>query len=125
MYSLTDEIRMNNSVLPAPTVARYLSLDSDGTVTATDFAWPDPTDRNGDGEAEAEAFIECSRENGFTVTDATGEFPVGPGIPGDIPGDSLRVYRADYGAGDVQFFALCVVPTDVYWDRDAQESVTV
>lgn len=127
MFSLIEEIRLNHaaSVQVAPTVARYLAFATDGTVTATGFAWDDPADRNGDGEAEADGYLEFTGINGFAVTEVTGEFPVGPGIPGDIPGDSLRVYRATDGAGDVQYFALAVVPTDIYWDRDRQESVTI
>lgn len=93
-----------------PTTARYLSLDDDGTVRSVDFAWQDPADRNGDGEAEVEAFLSASRDNGFDITEVTGEFAVGPGIPIDITGDQIRVYRADDGEGDVQFFGLVVVP---------------
>lgn len=130
MFSLTDEIRLNHAaaVKANPTVCRYFDLDETGRVRTYSvwFAWGDPTDRNGDGEAEAEAFLEVSRENGFTVTEVTGEMPVGPDLPGNIgPGDSLRVYRADDGAGDVQYFALAVVPADGYWDRETQQWITV
>jgi len=128
MFSLLEEIRLNHAsaVKANPTVARYFALDFGGIVIATDFAWGYPADRNGDGEAEADAFIEASRENGFAVADVTGEFPVGPGLPGNIgPGDSLRVYRADDGAGDVQFFALAVVAADGYWDRETEQWITV
>lgn len=128
MFSLLDEIRLNHAaaVKANPTVARYLALDAGGIVIATDFAWGYPTDRNGDGEAEAEHFLEVTEWNGFSITEVTGEMPVGPGLPGDIgPGDSLRVYRADDGAGDVQFFALAVVTADGYWDRETEQWIPV
>jgi hypothetical protein len=131
MFSLLEEIRLNHAsaVKANPTVARYLALDADGTVAGIDFAWPDPTDRNGDGEAEAEAFLEVSVGNGFHVSDITNWGEIGPGIPGDIPSDSIRVYMAQekdiFNSGDVQFFALAVVPADGYWDRETEQWITV
>jgi len=127
MFSLTDEIRLNHAaaVKANPTVCKYLDLHHTRAVRAVDFAWPDPTDRNGDGEAEAEAFLEVSRENGFHVSDITAWGEIGPGIPGDIPSDSIRVYLADDGGSDVQFFALAVIPADGYWDRETQQYVKV
>lgn len=129
MFSLTDEIRLNHaaSVKTAPTVCRYFDLDETGRVRTYSvwYAWDNQTDRRGDGEAEAEAFVEASRENGFTVTELTGEMPVGPGLPENIPSDSLRVYRADDGGGYVQYFALAVIPADGYWDHETRQWVEV
>lgn len=131
MFSLTDEIRLNHtaSVKANPTVCKYLDLHHTRCVRAVDFAWPDPTDRNGDGEAEAEAFLEVSRDNGFHVSDITAWGEIGPGIPGDIPSDSIRVFMSQehhpLGFGDVQYFALAVVPADGYWDRETQQWITV
>lgn len=131
MFSLLEEIRLNHAaaVKANPTVCKYLDLHQTRCVRAVDFAWPDPTDRNGDGEAEAEAFLEVSRDNGFHVSDITNWGEIGPGIPGDIPSDSIRVYMAQekdiFNSGDVQYFALAVVPADGYWDREAQQWITV
>lgn len=124
MFSLLEEIRLNHAVAVKanPTVCKHLYLHPTGSVRAVGFAWEDPTDRNGDGEAEAEAFLEVSVGNGFAVTEVTGDMPVGPGLPGNIgPGDSLRVYRADDGDGDVQYFALAVISADGYWDRETKQ----
>lgn len=126
MFSLLDEIRLSHaaSVKSNPTVCKYLDLHHTRAVLAVGFAWDDPTDRNGDGEAEAEAFLEASRSNGFHVSDITAWGEIGPGIPGDIPSDSIRVYLADDGAGNVQSFALAVIPADGYWDRETQQYVS-
>ena len=131
MFSLLEEIRMNHAsaVKANPTVCKYLYLHHTRCVRAVEFAWPEPVDRNGDGEAEAEAFLEVSVGNGFHVSDITNWGEIGPGIPGDIPSDSIRVYMAQekdiFNSGDVQFFALAVVPADGYWDRETEQWITV
>ena len=86
------------------TVCLYFDLDSDGTVQgAQRFAWDDPYDRQGDGEQEAEHFLECTRDNGFDIA------RVDLAVSGaDLPAGTA-VYRADDGR-ETTWFALAVVP---------------
>lgn len=92
------------------TVCKYLHIDTDGTVLRTDFAWPNPADRRGDGLAEADAFIEASRGPVTIVTLPYGE--LGPGLPDGVESGDVHQYLATFPSGHKVRFGLAVVPVN-------------
>jgi len=101
-----------SAIITAPTVCRYYSLTDDGQVQycGSHFAWDDPTDRQGDGEAEAAAFLDVSREMGAVIE------RVDLDVQGaDVSTDHIRAYRCDFEGESTCYFALAVVPAESYW----------
>lgn len=46
------------------TTCLYYEIEN-GSISKKYFAWDDPYDRKGNGEDEFDAFLECTRNNGF------------------------------------------------------------
>jgi len=110
------------STITTPTVCRYYSLTEEGKVQycGSHFAWDDHTDRQGDGESEAAAFLEVSRENGATVE------RVNLDVQGaDVSTDHIRAYRCDFEGEPTCYFALAVVPAVSYWCEHLEITVVV
>jgi len=100
-------------MITEPTACRWYQIAPDGRVTSSqvNWAWDDPCDRQGDGEAEADAFLDATRCSGFDVQ------RVNLAVSGaDVSADALRVYRATDG-DDTNLFALAVIPAPGYWDE--------
>lgn len=103
------------------TVCRYFELDenNNNVLTGVWYAWDDPTDRNGDGQAELDAYNECTRDNGFDVREL--EDNIVNGI--DVPSGSIvrvfeyawafDIYNHNHGgcAGGGRY-ALVIVPVE-------------
>jgi len=107
-----------------PTTCRYFKLDTDGNVTSPqgEFAWPDATDRKGDGEAELEAFLECSRDNSHELTPRPDVLASGS----DINNYTIRVWEYRFSSVDEpSLFGLAVVDATGYWDTDTETWVEV
>ena len=91
------------------TVCRYFCLDPNGKVQhgGPQYAWEDPTDRTGDGEAEFDAFIEASRDNG---ADIIREYEISA-WNADIDHELIKVFRCEWGDQTPPvWFGLAVVP---------------
>lgn len=99
-----------------PTTCLYLKLSSDlyRWVVSHDFAWPMQEDRHGDGEAEEQAFLQATEENGIRVRCVSDTHTVN-GLPDSIPADAVSVWKCVDNPYD--YFALAIVPADGYWDR--------
>jgi hypothetical protein len=107
-----------------PTTCRYFALDAHGNVTSPqrDFAWPDAADRYGDGEAELEAFLECSRNNVHELTPRPDVLASGS----DIDNYTIRVWEYRFSSVDEPtLFGLAVVDATGYWDTDTETWVEV
>lgn len=87
------------------TTCIWFQLDDTFHILTRAFAWDDPYDRAGDGDAELDSFVQVSRDNGFTVVPVDQE-----DYDGCLP-KYTEVYRFanDFESG---YFGLLVVPTD-------------
>lgn len=46
------------------TTCLYYEIENE-SISKKEYAWSHPHDRKGDGESEFDAFLECTRNNGF------------------------------------------------------------